>query len=378
VTSAASQSLHLTERPERLGKLARGLVGQSIDTAVLLDSATVSYFTANQIAGPNIAIVTADGECTVICDEYDAYNFKCLGAGLEIVPVSYLDDPTTQAAKWLADRPALRTVGLEFADMRLSAHRNLLAALDCRTVVPVDPLVANIRLRKSHGEVALIRRAAAAVEAAFKTAQSLLAGPTNERRIAAAIYDALLARGSDYVAGQPYVKSGERALSTHARWSGRDIAPGEHVLLEIGGCVERYHAALMRTRLPEKRSPSLQRAVDAVRAGRDAHLKVLRPGVTGEALHAAYLDAIDRYGVRRWNRHSSGYPLGIAFPPYWGEIRLMTLTRGVGRQLEPGMALHVISGLTEPAEDVAHVGFSECLLVTETGWERLIDVDDFL
>ena len=33
------------------------------------------------------------------------------------------------------------------------------------------------------------------------------------------------------------------------------------------------------------------------------------------------------------------------------------------------MALHVISGLTEPAENVGHVGFSECVLVTETGWK---------
>ena len=321
--------LHLRERPERLGRLARALADKGIDAAVLLDFATVSYFTGNQIAGPNIAIVTAGGDCTVVCDEYDTHNFECLGTGLEIIPVSYLDDPTARAAMWLADRPALKVVGLEFADMRLSANRLLVAALEGRAVVPVDPLIADIRLRKSEGEIALIRKAAVAVEAAFKAAQKQLTGPTNERRVVATIYDALLANGSDYVAGQPYAKSGERALNTHARWSGRDIAPGEHVLLEIGGCVERYHAALMRTRLPERLSAAGQRAVDAVRAGRDAHLEALRPGATGEALHAAYLAALDRYGVRSWNRHSSGYSLGTAFPPYWGEIRLMTLTSGV-------------------------------------------------
>ncbi len=378
MTVAACQSLHVRERTERLSRLARGLADKGIDAAVLLDFATVSYFTANQIAGPNVAIVTRDGECTVVCDEYDAYNFECLGQGLEIIPVPYTGDPIGRVSEWLAARPKLKSVGIEFADMRLSAHSTLTAALRGRTVAPVDSLVADIRLRKSAGEVALIRQAAAAVEAAFKAAQRQLAGSTSERRLAATIYDALLAHGSDYVAGQPYVKSGERALNTHARWSGRNVAPGEHVLLEIGGCVERYHAALMRTRLPEQPSPAMQRAVDAVRAGRDAHLKALRPGVTGDTLHAAYLAALDRYGVKPWNRHSSGYPLGIAFPPYWGEIRLMTLTSGVERRIEPGMALHVISGLTEPAENVPHVGLSECVLVTDTGWERLINVDDFL
>jgi Xaa-Pro dipeptidase len=377
MNAGVSPSLHVKEQPARLRRLVRGLAEAKMDAAVLLDFATVSYFTANQIAGPNIAIVTADGTCTVVCDEYDAYNFECLGVGLGVVPVPYVEDPVTWVAQWLADRPRLRAVGLEF-DMRLPAHRLLSTALVGRTILPVDTLIADIRLRKSPGEVALIRQAAAAVEGAFGTARKALSGPTNERRLAASIYDALLARGSDYVAGQPYVKSGERALNTHARWSCRDIRMGEHVLLEIGGCIERYHAALMRTRLPQKMSPSVQRAVDAVRAGRDAHLTAVKPGATGADVHAAYLAALERYGVASWNRHSSGYSLGIAYPPYWGEVRLMTLTRGVERQLDPGMVFHVISGVTEPAENVPHVGFSECLLVTESGWERLIEVDDFL
>lgn len=373
----AQDSLHVKERPKRLGQLARGLAEKGLDVAVLLDFATVSYFTANQIAGPNIAIVTADGECTVICDEYDVYNFESLGPGLEIIPVPYSEDPVARTARWLVDKPRLN-VGLEFADLRLSAYKTLSEALDGRTLVPVDPLVADIRLPKSESEVALIRQAAKAVEGSFKTAQKILHGPINERSLVAAIYEALLARGSDYVAGQPYVKSGERALNTHARWSGREIAPADHVLLEIGGCVERYHAALMRTRLPQKITPAVQRATDAVRAGRDAHLAAIRPGSSGEEVHAAYLAALDTYGMASSNRHSSGYPLGIAYPPYWGEIRLMTLTLGVTRRLEAGMVLHVISGLTEPAQNVPHVGLSECLLVTDTGWERLINVDDFL
>jgi Xaa-Pro dipeptidase len=272
----------------------------------------------------------------------------------------------------------MKTVGIEFADLRYSAHQSLSAALDGREIVPVDDLVAAVRLPKSNAEVEVIRGAASAVEHAFKSAQELLKQDVKETTVASRIYQALLEKGSDYVAGQPYVKSGPRALNTHARWSDREIAADEHVLLEVGGCCQRYHAALMRTRLPARVPPALQRAIDAVRAGRDAHLKAVRPGATADEVHGAYLSALDEYGVRSWNRHSSGYPLGIAFPPYWGEIRLMTLARGDHRRLEPGMVLHVISGLTEPDEGVPHVGLSECVLVTDTGWERLIEVDDFI
>lgn len=378
MTCQSAPSVHLREQGWRLAQLCEALAAAEVDVGILVDPATVCYFTGNQISGPNIAIVTTDGGLVVICDEYDAYNFECLERSMEIIAVSYSQDPVACAANWLLQNKPKATLGLEFADLRHSAFQTFSEELSEYNLSPIDALIGNIRLRKSEGELESIRGAAAAVETAFCAARDVLDTPVSERRLAALIYDALLANGSDYVAGQPYVKSGERALNTHARWSGRKIDAEEHVLLEIGGCVDRYHAALMRTRLPTRLSPQLQRAADAVRKGRDAHLEVLRPGITGQHLHSAYLEALEKCNVRSWNRHSSGYSLGIAFPPYWGEIKLMTLAPGIEREIVPGMVLHVISGLTEPAQEVGHVGLSECVLVTENGWERLIELEDFL
>src|SRR5262249_26314657 len=128
----ARDSLHMEERPERLTRLARALSQERIDGAVLLDPATLSYFTGNQISGPNIAVVTASGECTVVCDEYDAFNFTCLGPGLAIESVPYYQDPVAAFRDWLTKRPALRRIAIEFADMRLAAQRTLAPALEGR------------------------------------------------------------------------------------------------------------------------------------------------------------------------------------------------------------------------------------------------------
>lgn len=375
---ATAASVHLAEHPARLGRLARILRERRLDAAVLWDPGTVCYFTGNEISGPNVAIVDADGACTVVCDEYDAFNFSGLGAGVQLRPCPYGENPVEHLAAHVRRHHCGARIGLEFADLRLALHQALVAAIGAGELVPIDRDVGDIRLVKSAPEVECIRAAAAAVEAAYAAATEVLVSDTTEHRVAAAIYAALLAHGSHYTAGQPYVKSGPRALNTHARWGDRAVAPGEHVLLELAACRHRYHAALMRTRLPTRIGPALQRALDAVRAGRDAHLEALRPGITAGALHQAYLRALDRYGVRGWNRHSSGYSLGIAFPPYWGEIRHLTLGPGADRPLQPGMVLHVIAGLTEPEEGVGHVGLSECVLVTETGFERLINMRDFL
>jgi Xaa-Pro dipeptidase len=358
----------LTRMAEALGK--RGLVG-----ALIWDPANLCYYTGNEISGPNYAWIAADGGAHVFCDEYDAYNVSLGAAGLSIHAAAYWADPLDLALDHLAARKPTK-IGLETKDIRYSVQAKIAARLPAHE--PIDDLIASQRLVKSAAEIAAIRGAAAIVGKAYEAANALLAGPTSEREVAAAVYRTLVMNGSDYVASQPYIKSGNRALQTHARWGDRSIAPEDHVLLELGACSNRYHAALMRTRLPARPSPAVQRAIDAVRAGRDAHLSVLKPGTTADALHGSYLAALERYDAKAWNRHSSGYSFGIAYPPYWGEIKLMTLTRGVERRLEPGMALHVIAGVTAPEENVPHVGLSECVLITDRGFDRLIGAPDFL
>jgi Xaa-Pro dipeptidase len=371
-------SVHSIERDERIRRLAVRLAASDLSAGILWDPATLCYFTANQISGPSVAVIGRDESCVVFCDEYDAYNFESLGGGLEIKPCPYWDDPIAVAADWVRHELGGSRLGLETADLRHTMFSTLSRILSDVVLTSVDDIIADIQLVKSPAEIDVIRRSARLVEQGYIAADEALATATTERVVAAEIFSTLLRNGSDDLAGQPYVKSGDRALNTHARWTDRTIAPGDHVFIELAACVQRYQAALMRTRLPGSLSPAVQRAVDAVKAGRDAHLAKLRPGVTGHDLHAAYLDALERRGVASWNRHSSGEPLGIAYPPNWGETRLMTLTRGVERPIMPGMVLHVISGLTEPDEQVPHVGLSECVLITEDGYERLVEVRDFL
>jgi Xaa-Pro dipeptidase len=365
------------ELPARLGRMAGTIAKRGLAGAIFWDPANLCYYTGNEISGPNYAWIEAGGGAHVFCDEYDAYNVSLGAAGLLIHSAAYWTDPLDLALDHIAGlKPA--SIGLETRDIRHSVQVKIAGRLASTRLDAIDDLIAAQRLVKSAAEQDVTRQAAKIVGQAYDAARALLAGPTSERDVTTAVYRALVMGGSDYVASQPYIKSGNRALQTHARWGDRAIAPGDHVLLELGACVNRYHAALMRTRLPAKPSPAVQRAIDAVRAGRDAHLSLLRPGTTADALHGAYLAALERYDAKGWNRHSSGYSFGIAYPPYWGEIKLMTLTRGVERRLEPGMALHVIAGVTAPEENLPHVGLSECVLITENGFDRLIGAPDFL
>lgn len=368
-----------TEYARRRAALAVGLQRMGADLGVLWSPASVCYFSGNDVAGANALLLWPDGRAVVVAEEYDAVNFERLAdPQLQLVPYRYTEDLWSAVVIHLRRGPPMRTVATEFADLRAVAWRQLTEELHDVRLVALDAEVRRCRLVKSEAELSLIRRSAAIVGRTLATVAELLAGPTTEAEVAATIYRELILAGSTHVGSQPYVKSGPRALLTHARWSERAIQPGDHVLVELAASSGRYHAALMRTRLARIRSMDYDRAVAAVVAGRDAYLQYTRPGRTAGDVHDHYLAVLRSHGVDGWNRHASGYSLGLGFAPVWGEVPLLMVSRGTDVVLAPGMVFHLISGLTEPSKGVPHVGLSECVLVTAKGCQTLVDAPDFL
>ena len=68
-------------------------------------------------------------------------------------------------------------------------------------------------------------------------------------------------------------------------------------------------------------------------------------------------------------RKRTGYSIGIGFAPDWGEGHILSLKTPDPTPLEPGMVFHISPALLVPAE--CGVGFSETVLVTDTGVEVL-------
>jgi Xaa-Pro dipeptidase len=361
--------------PRRRELLAQHLRSYDLDAGLVRTPASVAYYTGNDIAGGVALVVEAGGRCLVVADEYDAFNLESLGdQALEVRTVPYLQDWWRVVVGSLR---RYRCVGLETAGLP-HVQRQALEAHRACTFAPIDDQVRRQRLVKSPAEIHLLRRAAAALAAAFGDTRRELRRQTSEAQVARTIYGRLIGEGSEAPASQPYVKAGERALLTHARWSQRPIGVSEHVLVEAAACVGRYHVALMRTRLAASRNRDYRRAVAAVLEARDTYLTTARPGIPARKLHAAYRATLQRHGVCEWNRHASGYSLGLAFPPYWGEVDLLTVSQHATTILQPGMILHLIAGLTDPARLLPHVGLSESVLITDGGFERLVDVPDFL
>ena len=171
-----------------------------------------------------------------------------------------------------------------------------------------------------------------------------------ENKIVGVIFDTLIDQGCGFLGMEPFINTWPRTCSLHALWSGRKICSGEPVLIEN-----------------QSQHQSVSRCVDA-------NGYSLALGVAGaEGLGSG---TIERVGLFERFRKRTGYSIGLAYAPDWGEGHLLSLQKGDPTVLAPGMTFHIPPALRERGK--YGFGTSETILVTETGCEILTALPDRL
>ncbi len=227
-------------------------------------------------------------------------------------------------------------------------------------------IVEEGRKCKSSHELDVMRISARAARAGMEAGIEACQAGVTENEIGAAISAGMFRAGGDFPAGMPYVTSGPRTMIGHATWEGREVQPGEHVFLEVGGCYRRYHTALMRTVICGELSESMYKAQETMKCALKHIRAELRPGLTvSDADHIVRSIITENdVGARLITR--SGYSIGIAFPPSWDEGYIMSLKGGDSSVLEPGMTFHLIPWMWGVDGDKT-CGISDTFYITDDG-----------
>lgn len=246
-----------------------------------------------------------------------------------------------------------------------AAHEALAQSLPGASFADATGLVGRGRGPKSPREIDLMRDAARIVEAMHSRILELIEPGLPQSELVAEI-QRVGTRGiggpaGDYPAIVPLLPSGESGSAPHLTWDERPFVAGEATFFEIAGCVRRYHAPLSRTVYLGDPPQRLRRLEDASRAGLEAGLEASRAGNRAGDVATAVFDAMAARGVDRGGR--CGYPVGLGFPPDWGE-RTLSLRRSDDSVLEPGMTFHLMPVSWEPG---AAVGITETILITPDG-----------
>ncbi|MEZ5732113.1 MAG: ectoine hydrolase DoeA [Paracoccaceae bacterium] len=155
-------------------------------------------------------------------------------------------------------------------------------------------------------------------------------------------YDDAIGAGGDYPAIVPLLPSGADASAPHLTWDDKPMKSGEGTFFEIAGAYHRYHCPLSRTVFLGKPTQTFLDAEKAVLEGMEAGLEAAKAGNLCEDIAFAFFGVLKKYGITKDNR--TGYPIGISYPPDWGE-RTMSLRPGDKTVLEENMTFHFMTGL---------------------------------
>jgi Xaa-Pro aminopeptidase len=148
--------------------------------------------------------------------------------------------------------------------------------------------------------------------------------------------------GGTFPCKPPNAMVGELASAPHLSWTDAPLKEGEIFYIELGGVRHRYHSPLSRCIYVGTPPAELLHTTAIIREGLEAALDAVRPGALCQDIEAAWKKVIARHGIEKDSR--LGYPVGIGYPPTWGELTC-SLRAGDTTVMEENMTFHAIPAL---------------------------------
>jgi Xaa-Pro dipeptidase len=362
------QAFSTEEFEGRVGRVRQAMAAQGIDVLLLHAPENIYYLTGYQTSGYfayQVLAVTHEAEPVLLVRYLEKGNVWEYAWLEDARTWREGDDVVAETAALVSGASAARkTIGIEKASWFLTAAvaEGLAGHLPNARLVDASTLVDRLRLVKSPAEIAYLRRAAAIAEEEQRAALAAIRPGVTEADVAAAVHYAGIKAGCEYTGLPHHIQAGYRARVGHANWSPKTMEPGESVRLELYGCVERYHATQIRTVVIGAPAEAVARTAAVILEAQDAALAAMRPGASSRDIDGLVRGPIRKIRPDYYNR--TGYSTGIGFPPRTAEWQTLDFNGDSDWALRPGMTFHILAG--------AHgVGFSETVLVTETGAERL-------
>ncbi|MCP5082331.1 MAG: aminopeptidase P family protein [Alphaproteobacteria bacterium] len=366
---------------ERMASLRARLKDSGIDIALITDEDSVYYFSGYydylhmDFGRPTVLAVPCDTESVLITPTME----------LEMAATAHVDkvEPWNDGLgeEWREALPGLLKgrprIAVELQQMPPVVRTYVESLAAAGPLEDLAPLIAEMRMIKSAQELDLARHAGQVATAMMSAGRQAIGHDVHEFEVALATSNAGT-REAARILQEHYpgtrmspnthflqiMASGHEITMPHHRASTRVMKRGEPVFLCFCGMTNfhRFKLGFDRTFWIGEVGDKSQEAVYQVALDSQAEaLKMLRPGVRAEELHAAYAEVIQTAGY--------DYPFRCGRATGFSFLEKPQLVFGDKTVLQPGMVLAVDGSVTQAEAFRAQVGDS--FIVTEDGFEQL-------
>jgi Xaa-Pro dipeptidase len=312
-------------------------------------------------------VLPADGDPVVVVPALERPGLDgtpVLELGLEIAEWTDGQDPYALVAAVLRRSRSLVTragVGDAMPAAHVLALRDALPACQQKLASTV---LAQLRMRKDSAEIAALTVAGEAIDRVHARMGKWLRVGRTEAQVGADVAAAIVEEGHTSAAFV-IVGSGPNGASPHHDVSARVLAPGDVVVVDIGGPTpEGYFSDCTRTySLGDPADTDADLAYAVLQSAQNAAVAAVAPGVTAEEVDAAARVPITEAGFGQQFIHRTGHGIGLDVheQPY--------IVAGNDLVLEPGMAFSIEPGIYFRGHWGARI--EDIVVVTESGVTRL-------
>ena len=262
---------------------------------------------------------------------------------------------------YLAGRAAAgqaRRVGFESHVVTVDGFDALASAAGSTELVRASQTVEALREIKDAGEVALLRLACEAADAALADLidrGGLRPGRT-ERNVGRELEALMLDHGADGISFETIVAAGVNSAIPHHRPTDAVLAAGDFVKIDFGALVGGYHSDMTRTFVLDKAAEWQREIYELVRSAHRAGREALEAGANLADVDAAARGVIVDAGHGERFSHGLGHGVGLQIheAPGIGATAAGTLRAGSAVTVEPGVYLPGRGGVR--IEDTLVVG----------------------
>lgn len=271
----------------------------------------------------------------------------------------------------LVSRKRIRRLGVEPNRMQVSEWLELQKQRSI-TMLPLPPLVEQLRIVKSQDEVEAIRQSVLTNSKAYEAVLANIRPEATEAELAAEIEYQQRRHGAEGPAFESIVASGPRSALPHARPTGEQVSVNRLLLFDIGALQTGYCSDMTRVVHLGRAGNKAKKLYRAVLEAQLAAIDAVKPGVTAGKVDAAARTVLEKHGLGSLFVHSTGHGLGLEIhePPRLGRKDKTRLQAGMVITIEPGAYIEGFGGVR--IEDTVLVTAAGCEILTPTSKDFVV------